>query len=51
MTADMALEIAKRVAPGQPLLQCDIATELVNAFYAGVKQEQAFTHQLLVRHK
>jgi len=48
MTADTALEIVKRVAPKVPFgTQCDIAMELIKAFHAGVREEMAFTRQLM----
>jgi len=48
MTADTALEIAKSVAPELPFgQQVDIAVELIRAFHLGVREEMAFTRQLL----
>ena len=48
MTADTALEIAKRVAPELPFgQQVDIAVELIKAFHEGVSEEMVFTRQLL----
>ena len=48
MTADTALEIAKRVAPTLTFgEQISIAVELIRAFHAGVREEMAFTRQLM----
>jgi hypothetical protein len=48
MTADTALEIAKRVAPTLTFgEQTAVALELIRAFHAGVREEMKFTRQLL----